>query len=165
MTVNLSAKSVLQMLVDKAALCGNTVPFTPEIEMARAVLGRPTTSRTGAMVRYCGHDGMFPADVYEIGEAVVIHCPTPISPDMLLRPAIGRWWTHWVVDFPMAGFWRPQTGVLVVPSAQVRLRVGPCTCQSFGKSGVPWPSGKCMVCGEKVDPEGRISPSNTEATR
>lgn len=24
-----------------------------------------------------------------------------------------------------------------------------CLCQSYGKSGVPYPSGKCMVCGEQ----------------
>lgn len=26
-----------------------------------------------------------------------------------------------------------------------------CLCQMYGKSGVPYPSGKCMVCGEPVD--------------
>jgi len=28
-----------------------------------------------------------------------------------------------------------------------------CVCQQFGKSGVPYPSGKCIICGEKVDTE------------
>lgn len=28
-----------------------------------------------------------------------------------------------------------------------------CMCQAYGKSGVPYPSGKCMVCGEQVDPK------------
>lgn len=29
-----------------------------------------------------------------------------------------------------------------------------CICQSYGKSGVPHPSGRCMVCGEIVDMNG-----------
>lgn len=26
-----------------------------------------------------------------------------------------------------------------------------CLCQAYGKSGVPYPSGKCIVCGEPVE--------------
>jgi hypothetical protein len=26
-----------------------------------------------------------------------------------------------------------------------------CACQQYGKSGVPYPTGKCMVCGGQVD--------------
>lgn len=32
-----------------------------------------------------------------------------------------------------------------------------CTCQAYGKSGVPWPSGKCMVCGLHVNPALPVS--------
>lgn len=31
---------------------------------------------------------------------------------------------------------------------------GGCECQFYGKSAVPWPSGKCMICGYKVNPNG-----------
>lgn len=40
-----------------------------------------------------------------------------------------------------------------------------CRCQQFGKSGVPWPSGKCMVCGEPVDVQGAITGSPEGANR
>ena len=31
-----------------------------------------------------------------------------------------------------------------------------CECQTYGKSGVPYPSGKCMVCGYRVNREGAV---------
>ncbi len=32
-----------------------------------------------------------------------------------------------------------------------------CACQTYGKSGVPYPSGKCIVCGYRVNLEGAVS--------
>lgn len=31
-----------------------------------------------------------------------------------------------------------------------------CRCQQQGKPGVPYPSGKCIVCGERVDRQGIV---------
>ena len=31
-----------------------------------------------------------------------------------------------------------------------------CMCQQFGKTGVPNARGFCLVCGELVDPAGRV---------
>lgn len=47
----------------------------------------------------------------------------------------------------------------ICPACDTRLPVRPegCTCQVYGKSGVPWPSGKCMICGEPVLWSGRLS--------
>jgi hypothetical protein len=45
------------------------------------------------------------------------------------------------------------------PDCDTRLPVRPsgCTCQAHGKSGVPYRSGKCMVCGEPVNWAGRLA--------
>lgn len=32
-----------------------------------------------------------------------------------------------------------------------------CQCQFYGKSGVPYPSRKCMVCGYRVSLEGAVA--------
>lgn len=72
----------------------------------------------GARVHYCGHDGTFAADLYEIEGAVVVRASAPVTPGDLDRPA--RDATHHLSDFPAAGFWRPDLGVFVVPAAQVR---------------------------------------------
>lgn len=34
--------------------------------------------------------------------------------------------------------------------------LGGCLCQTYGKSGVPYPSGKCMVCGYRVNLNGAV---------
>ncbi len=78
----------------------------------------PRMARTGAMVQYCGHDAMFIADVFEIGDAVAICAPTEIE-KCLIRPAKDP--THHVVDFPHAGMWKPKRGMLVVERAQVKV--------------------------------------------
>lgn len=61
-------------------------------------------SRAGAQVRYCGHDASFIADVYEVGNAVVIVANGPLwdTAGHLKRPA-GKC-THHVVDFPQCGY-------------------------------------------------------------
>lgn len=71
----------------------------------------------GARVHYCGHDGTFAADLYEIEGAVVVRANGPLRLDALDRPARNA--THHLSDFPVPGFWRPDLGVFVVPAAQL----------------------------------------------
>lgn len=72
----------------------------------------------GARVHYCGHNGYFIADLFEIEGATVVRANVPVTGDNLLRPAEGV--THHVSDHPDPGFWRPDLGVFVVPKAQVK---------------------------------------------
>jgi hypothetical protein len=76
-------------------------------------------ARIGAMVRYCGHDAMFIADVIEVGSACVVVASGKID-HCLIRPATDKV-THHLIDFPKAGYWNPLIGVFVVPNDQVRL--------------------------------------------
>lgn len=73
----------------------------------------------GLTVRYCGHDGTFVADVYEVAGAVVVRAGGPVSAETIRRPARG--YTRHLLDFPKAGFWRPELGVFVVPADQLRV--------------------------------------------
>lgn len=74
--------------------------------------------RVGAIVRYCGHDATFVADVIEVGTACVVIANGDIN-ENLMRPATKA--SHHLVDFPKAGYWNPRKGVFVVPSDQVVL--------------------------------------------
>lgn len=73
----------------------------------------------GAIVQYCGHDGTFVADIFEIAGANVVRASRAVSASNIDRPARNA--THLLVDFPKQGFWRPDLGVFVVPKEQVRL--------------------------------------------
>jgi len=76
----------------------------------------------GALVRYCGHLGTFVADIYEVGNANVIHPSTPVTMENLNRdPVDYEHATHHMVDHPVGGFWRPRIGVFVVPAKQVTI--------------------------------------------
>lgn len=75
-------------------------------------------SAIGALVRYCGHNGLFIADIVEVEGAVCVRANGPVTPANLERPAQGA--THHLVDFPKAGLWQPDRGIFVVPAAQVR---------------------------------------------
>lgn len=75
--------------------------------------------RVGAIVRYCGHDATFVADVIEVGDACVVVANGEIN-KQLVRPATDDA-THHLLDFPVAGYWNPRTGIFVVPSEQVVL--------------------------------------------
>lgn len=72
----------------------------------------------GAKVAFCGHNGWFLADIYYVGNVNVIRANGKITGDNLNRPATPA--THHVSDFPTAGFWKPELGVLVVPEEQVQ---------------------------------------------
>lgn len=79
----------------------------------------------GALVRFCGHEGVFVADIFEVGNACVVHASGPVSGDTIDRdPAALKAATHHLVDFPKAGFWKPRLGVFVVPKAQVKTLGG-----------------------------------------
>ena len=71
----------------------------------------------GAMVKYCGHEGSFVADIFKIDNMNVVRANGPVTPANLYR---GLECTHHLVDFPKAGFWCPERGVFVVPAKQVR---------------------------------------------
>jgi hypothetical protein len=76
----------------------------------------------GARVNYCGHDGYFVADIHLVAGANVVRANGPVSPRNLIRPKRQKAEapTHTMVDFPVAGFWRPDLGVFVVPKDQVK---------------------------------------------
>lgn len=74
-------------------------------------------SKMGARVQYCGHDGWFVADIFRVGSCNVVRASGPVRTDKLNRPA--KVCTHHLVDYPEAGFWRPDLGVFVVPEKQV----------------------------------------------
>lgn len=76
----------------------------------------------GARVQYCGHDGYFVADIFEVAGANVVRAGGPVTPGNLIRPAqqMSKPITHTMIDMPTAGFWRPDLGVFVVPKSQVK---------------------------------------------
>lgn len=71
----------------------------------------------GARVQFCGHDATFIADIYRVEGANVVRAVGPVNDKTLNRPGVDA--THHLVDFPSAGFWRPDLGVFVVPERQV----------------------------------------------
>ena len=75
-------------------------------------------SKMGAKVKYCGHDGWFIADIYKIAGVNVVNGHGPITSDNINRPGDDA--THYMSDFPEAGFWNPLKGVFVVPEAQIK---------------------------------------------
>lgn len=77
-------------------------------------------SAMGAVVQYCGHEGTFIADIYEIGDVNVVHASREVSGNNLERDSLSfDNATHHLSDFPKAGFWKPRIGVFVVPSRQL----------------------------------------------
>lgn len=77
-----------------------------------------SAAKMGAVVAYCGHDAIFNADIFRIGNCNVVRANGPISGKTLSRPIKGA--THHLSDFPKAGFWRPDLGVFVVEEKQVK---------------------------------------------
>lgn len=79
----------------------------------------------GALVRYCGHRGVFAADIHVVGSVNVVRANGAVTGDNLDRsPDSYDAATHHIVDFPIAGFWQPRMGVFVVPKNQVRKLPG-----------------------------------------
>ena len=76
----------------------------------------------GARVRYCNHAGTFIANIFVVGNCNVVRANGPVTYENLDRaPLDGA--THYLRDFPTAGFWRPDLGVFVVPFGQVQSLV------------------------------------------
>lgn len=75
-------------------------------------------AKMGARIQYCGHNGTFVADIFEVAGANVVRANGPVTTSNLVRPANDA--THYMMDFPVAGFWRPDIGVFVVPEDQVK---------------------------------------------
>ena len=78
-------------------------------------------ARMGAVVKYCGHNGVFPADIFVIDGVAAVLANGPITPDNIIRDGHIGDPTHHLLDFPVAGMWEPRRGVFVVPADQVRV--------------------------------------------
>ena len=76
---------------------------------------------SGANVMYCGHNGYFIADLIQVGNAVAVNASAPVTPANLIRDSRFGPPTHHLLDFPVAGFWKPNRGVFVVPEDQVKV--------------------------------------------
>jgi hypothetical protein len=87
---------------------------------------KPSTlkkSCMGAIVRYCGHEGYFLADIYLVGNAATVVACGPVTPQNIARPGpevLRQDCTHHLLDFPKAGCWKPERGFFTVPASQVR---------------------------------------------
>lgn len=80
---------------------------------------KTTKSKTGAIVRFCNHRGVFAADVYVIEGAVIVRASGPVTPANINRSEDAySAATHWIHDFPKPCFWRPELGLFVVPAEQ-----------------------------------------------
>lgn len=75
----------------------------------------------GAQVQYCGHAGVFIADVISVGNTYVVRAAKAVTPDNLMRKNVDEQATHHLNDFPGPNFWRPDLGVFVVPRKQLTL--------------------------------------------
>lgn len=83
--------------------------------------GQSQKSLMGIRVLYCGHNGVFVADAYRVAGAVAVRANGPVTMDKLdRRESACKAATHHLSDFPVAGLWRPDIGVFVVPENQLR---------------------------------------------
>lgn len=74
-------------------------------------------AKVGAVVRYCGHNGAFIADILPVGTAMVVRASAPVTMEKLNRSEkFFASATHHISDH-LGGFWRPELGVFVVPVA------------------------------------------------
>ena len=76
-------------------------------------------SKMGALVLYCGHKACFIADITRVGTANVVRASGPVTMENVNRLEYA-YATHHLVDYPEPCFWRPDLGVFVVPSSQVK---------------------------------------------
>lgn len=73
----------------------------------------------GARVMFCGHKGWFVADIHQVGTANVVVSCGPVNGSTIIRTDLDEA-THHMVDFPLAGYWKPEIGLFVVPIGQVK---------------------------------------------
>lgn len=77
-------------------------------------------AKMGAVVSYCGHNGNFIADIWQVGNTNVVRASQEVTGANLIRDDRFGKATHHLSDFPKPGFWRPDLGVFVVPQKQVK---------------------------------------------
>jgi len=79
-------------------------------------------SQMGAFVQFCGHNGGFVADIFEVEGANVVVANEKVTPNNILRPGDEEYKepTHHLSDFPEAGVWKQHKGFFVVPKDQVK---------------------------------------------
>jgi hypothetical protein len=80
-----------------------------------------SAAKMGALVQYCNHRGVFIADVWRVGNVNIVRASRAVTMENLDREhaSLARA-THRLIDFPQAGFWRPDLGIFVVPEKQVK---------------------------------------------
>lgn len=75
-------------------------------------------TKFGVIVRYCGHDASFVADIVVVAGCAVIRASGEPIDSVLTRPCSQDAEYH-VEDIPEGGYWNPRKGILCVPVAQV----------------------------------------------
>ena len=76
-------------------------------------------SKMGAVVQYCGHNGVFMADLFVVAGACAVKANGLVSGSNICRDGSLGEPTHHLCDFPLAGLWDPKRGIFVVPAEQV----------------------------------------------
>lgn len=103
------------------SLLGHVVTARQEFEFFRPIVlpdGTPLTSKMGATVQYCGHDGTFAADIIVVG-GIALVVGNPNVNNILKRPAQHA--THHLVDYPHCYYWNPLRGYFMVPADQCKV--------------------------------------------
>ena len=77
-------------------------------------------SKMGAIVRYCGHEAVFVADIFDFNTVNVVVANGPLDKHLRRSESDVAKATHHLSDFPKAGYWSPVRGVFVVPGNQVK---------------------------------------------
>lgn len=87
----------------------------------------PIETKFGVIVLYCGHKGVFNADLYVVENAVVVRSNGPVTMENLCRDESRvKIATHHFSD-ASGGFWRPDLGIFVVPKSEVRCLCAKCS--------------------------------------
>lgn len=86
-------------------------------------MSSPKRDHIGAIVRPCGHDGVFMADIRLVGKdsVMVVANPRAAEPEALFRKGEIGEPTHLMVDFPKTYYWNAKRGFFVVPKEQVQV--------------------------------------------
>lgn len=74
----------------------------------------------GALVRYCGHKGVFIADIHHIAGAVVIRGNPNIEKVLSRSDSDYEAADYHLLDFPGPIYWNPRDGIFVVPKGNLK---------------------------------------------
>lgn len=70
----------------------------------------------GALVRFCGHRGVFSADIIRVGNVVVVRGGGPVSGSTIMRaPQLFEQAKFHLSDCPGPVYWDERRGIFVVP--------------------------------------------------